>query len=49
MILNLGAFACALFSKKTRVDPRFPAGLPFPVPEILEFEAFRAILENTFQ
>ena len=24
-----------------RVDPRFPAGLPFPVPEILEFLAFR--------
>ena len=23
------------------VDPRFPAGLPFPVPEILEFVAFR--------
>ena len=23
------------------VDPRFPAGLPFPVPEILEFEALR--------
>ena len=23
------------------VDPRFPAGLPFPVPEILEFAAFR--------
>ena len=22
------------------VDPRFPAGLPFPVPEILEFVAF---------
>ena len=22
------------------VDPRFPAGLPFPVPEILEFLAF---------
>ena len=22
------------------VDPRFPAGLPFPVPEILEFIAF---------
>ena len=21
-------------------DPRFPAGLPFPVPEILEFVAF---------
>ena len=23
------------------VDPRFPAGLPFPVPEIREFVAFR--------
>ena len=23
------------------MDPRFPAGLPFPVPEILEFVAFR--------
>ena len=23
------------------VDPRFPAGLPFPVPEILDFAAFR--------
>ena len=23
------------------VDPRFPAGLPFPVPEIQEFVAFR--------
>ena len=23
------------------VDPLFPAGLPFPVPEILEFVAFR--------
>ena len=23
------------------VDPRFPAGLPFPVSEILEFVAFR--------
>ena len=23
------------------VDPRFPAALPFPVPEILEFVAFR--------
>ena len=23
------------------VDPRFPAGLPFSVPEILEFAAFR--------
>ena len=23
------------------VDPRFPAGLPFPVPEVLEFVAFR--------
>ena len=23
------------------VDPRFPAGLPFPVPEIIEFVAFR--------
>ena len=23
------------------VDRRFPAGLPFPVPEILEFVAFR--------
>ena len=23
------------------VDPRFPAGLPFPVPQILEFMAFR--------
>ena len=22
------------------MDPRFPAGLPFPVPEILEFVAF---------
>ena len=28
------------------VDPRFPAGLPFPVPEILEFVAFFAIREN---
>ena len=24
------------------MDPRFPAGLPFPVPEILEFVAFGA-------
>ena len=23
------------------MDQRFPAGLPFPVPEILEFVAFR--------
>ena len=23
------------------MDPRFPAGLPFPVPEILDFVAFR--------
>ena len=30
------------------VDPRFPAGLPFPVPEILEIVAFRHS-GNTFQ
>ena len=30
------------------VDPRFPAGLPFPVPEILEFVAFGAS-GNIFQ
>ena len=29
-------------------DPRVPAGLPFPVPEILEFLAFRAS-EKFFQ
>ena len=28
------------------VDPRFPAGLPFPVPEIPEFLAFRDCREN---
>ena len=30
------------------VDPRFPAGLPFPAPEILEFVAPRD-LRNSFQ
>ena len=29
------------------VDPMFAAGLPFPVPEILEFKACRAIREKS--
>ena len=32
-----------------RVDPRFPAGLPFPASEILEFVAFREVTRKIFQ
>ena len=28
-------------TKSRAVDPMFAAGLPFPVPEVLEFKAFR--------
>ena len=31
------------------VDPRFPAGLPFPVPEIIEFVALSRDSGNIFQ